>query len=126
MNIPGALALGCGAGAGGTGAAFGASLGHLARLAGMPAQSGRGLGFGRACSGAGLGAGSGALRLWKLWKMLYAGPWPSRGRCIPRMFRMFLQVGGAMFDSLFDPWARTSSVPPVMSRVCVCRLPGCE
>ena len=39
---------------------------------------------GRACSGAALGAGFGALRLWKLLKMLYAGPWPSLGRCIPR------------------------------------------
>ena len=75
---------GCDSGGGGTGAAFGSALGRLARQAGMPAPSGRVLALGRACSRAGLGDGFSALWLWKLWKMLYVGPCPSRGRCIPR------------------------------------------
>ena len=75
---------GCGSGGGSTGAAFGSGLGRLARRAGMLAPSGRGLALGRACSGAGFGTGFGALRLWKLWTMLYVGPCPSRGRCLPR------------------------------------------
>ena len=76
--------VGCGLGGGGTGAAFGAGFGRLARRAGMPAPSARGLGLGPACSGACLLVGFSALLLWKLWNMLYAGPCPSRGRRIPR------------------------------------------
>ena len=75
---------GCGSGDGGTGAAFGAGFGRLTRRAGMPAFSRRGFGLGWACSGAGYGAGFHALWLRKFSNILYAKPWPSRGRCIPR------------------------------------------
>ena len=78
------LRVSCGSGGCGTAAPFGSSFGRLARRAGLPAPSGRGLGRGRGCSGAVSVAALGSLQLWKLWKMLYFGPCPTRGRCIPR------------------------------------------
>ena len=69
-------------GLGGGGATLGAGLGLLARRAGAPAPSGLDRGLGRTSSGAGWGAGLGALRPWKI---LYAGPWPSPSRCMPRI-----------------------------------------
>ena len=76
----GAFGFGCRSGCDGAGAVLGSGLGRLAQRAEASAPPGRGLGLGRGCSGAGLGAGFGAWRR----NMLYAGPCPSCGLCIPR------------------------------------------
>ena len=92
----------CGSGGCGTMASFGSGLGRLARRTGKLAPSGRGLGLGRACSGAGFGARFGALRLWKFVEDAVCRSLSFSGLVHTLKFvRAFLQVGGAMFESLF-------------------------
>ena len=73
---------GFGLGSGAGSAVFSTGLGRWAPQASAPSPSGRGRGFGDTGSGAGLGAGSGALQPWMV---LYVGPCPSLGRCMPRI-----------------------------------------
>ena len=87
---------GCGLGGGGTGADFGAGLGCLARRAGMPAPSGRDLGLGRAWSWFRRIAVVEALEDAVCRSLALPGSVHTS-----KFVRLLLQVGVAMFESLF-------------------------